>query len=70
MQLSQWLDRTGKSQAWLAQEAGVTPGRVCQVVCGDKPSLNLARQIERATAGEVSWRELRPDLAAILEAAE
>jgi DNA-binding transcriptional regulator YdaS (Cro superfamily) len=70
MHLATWLDQSGKSQAWLAQEAGVTQGRVCQVVRGDKPSLKLAREIEKATAGAVTWRELRPDLAAILEAAQ
>jgi DNA-binding transcriptional regulator YdaS (Cro superfamily) len=70
MRLAKWLDDHEKSQDWLAQEAGVTQGRICQVVGGDQPSLKLARAIERATGGEVSWRELRPDLAKILEAAE
>jgi DNA-binding transcriptional regulator YdaS (Cro superfamily) len=70
MHLAKWLENSGKSQGWLAEQAGVTQGRVCQVVGGDKPSLKLAREIERVTDGAVTWRELRPDLAAILEAAE
>lgn len=53
MRLADWLNETKKSQAWLAQEVGVTPGRIAQLAGGQSPSLSLALKIERATKRRV-----------------
>jgi DNA-binding transcriptional regulator YdaS (Cro superfamily) len=50
-------------QSRLAEELGVTPGFVYQLVKGIKPlPARLALPIERATGGAVTRYELRPDI--------
>lgn len=53
MRLSEWLDRTGTTQAEFARVLGISQGRVSQLVAGAAPSLDLAGKIERITGHEV-----------------
>ena len=50
------------SQARLAEACGVTQASVWQAKEAGRVSAELALLIERATAGEVTARQLRPDL--------
>ncbi len=48
--LQKWLDEQGQSQVWLAEQLGVTPSMVSQILSGDRsPSLKLAARIEDLT---------------------
>ena len=53
MRLSEWLDRTGTTQAEFARALGISQGRVSQLAAGAAPSLDLAGKIERVTGHEV-----------------
>jgi DNA-binding transcriptional regulator YdaS (Cro superfamily) len=50
------------SQAKLADACGVTQASIWQAKEAGRVSAELALMIERATAGEVAARRLRPDL--------
>jgi len=51
------------SQAALARHLGVKPPFVSQLVSGERPiPIHHAISIERATAGEVTVEQLRPDI--------
>lgn len=58
MKLANWLETNEKTQKWLADEVGVSQGRISQVACGGTDSLSLALQIERATGGAVTTPDL------------
>ena len=58
MQLADWLEAQEKTQEWLADELGVTQGRISQVARKGTDSLSLAEKIERKTGGAVTMREL------------
>ncbi len=48
--LKKWLDEQKCSQAWLAEQLGVTPSMVSQLLSGDRsPSLKIAARIEDLT---------------------
>lgn len=55
MQFSQWFrDRPNLTQEALAQQLGVTQGRIAQLLRGDLPSMQLAARIAKITDGEVT----------------
>jgi predicted XRE-type DNA-binding protein len=57
MSLSDWLQKTGTSQQALAEEIGLTQGRVGQIIRRGLPSLkkalDLRERILSATGGKV-----------------
>lgn len=50
------------SQSLLAAQVGVTQGRVWQWCNGDRVPAERCADIERATAGQVTRYDLRPDV--------
>lgn len=63
MDIKTWLEKNRYSQADLAGMIGVTQGAVSQWLLGNiKLSAERAIAIERATKGEVTREELRPDI--------
>ncbi len=61
--VASYLVRNGISQAEFARRLGITPGAVAHYVYDrKKPGPLTAALIERVTAGEITRRELRPDL--------
>lgn len=71
MRLAEWLETTDTTQHALARAAGVTQGRISQIIVGkEKPSLELTRRLVQATGGRVTLLDLRPDLTDLLPASE
>jgi predicted transcriptional regulator len=60
MRLADWFTETKKTQQWLADQVGVTQGRIAQIVGGAVPPLPLAAKIERATEARVTLRDFLP----------
>lgn len=60
MRLADWFIETKKTQQWLAEQVGVTQGRIAQIVRGDVPPLPLAARIEKATGQQVTLRDFLP----------
>ena len=60
MKLADWFSDTRKTQKWLADQVGVTQGRIAQIVGGDIPPLPLAARIEKATDERVTLRDFLP----------
>jgi predicted transcriptional regulator len=54
MRFADYLRQTGKSQDAVAEELGVTQGRVSQLVLGAKPSWPLTAKIQEWSAGAVT----------------
>lgn len=56
MRLSEWLKTNTKSQADLARELGVSPGRVSQLLSDETawPGRDLALRLAEVTAGAVT----------------
>lgn len=62
MKLSEWLELERGRGAALASAIGVSPVLVSQWSTGPRvPPIERCVPIERATAGQVSRRDLRPD---------
>lgn len=58
-ELAEYLRRTQQSQGALAARAGISSGQLSRVASGrSRPSPELAKRIETATAGEVSAARL------------
>ena len=54
MKFADWFAKSGKSQAQVARDAGVTPQCINQILLGlSRPSLTVAFAIEKATGGKV-----------------
>ena len=49
MKLEDWLKRTGTRKSDLARRLAISPGRVTQLLSGERPSLELALKIRRVT---------------------
>lgn len=63
MNLAEYLEDTKTSQDAFAEKLGVTQGLVWQWLSGrTRITPERAKQIELATGGAVSRRELRPDV--------
>lgn len=62
MTISEYMTKRGLSQSAFGNLVGRSQGRVSQWLRGETITAETARHIERATAGEVSAAELRPDL--------
>lgn len=62
MNLGQYLESSGVTQAQFAQIVGVTQGRVSQWIKGAPIPAERCRAIEAATSGQVTVHELRPDI--------
>jgi DNA-binding transcriptional regulator YdaS (Cro superfamily) len=61
MQLHEYLSKEG-TQAKLATDLGISPAQVWQWKKGLRPvPVELCSGIEKATSGEVTRKELRPD---------
>ena len=63
MKLTDWLSRSGTSQAELARQLAITQGRVSQLCAGAKPSLELALRIRAITRGAVSPQDFNVNAA-------
>jgi len=65
MDLKTYLSQPGNTQQKLASELGVTQARISQMARNPLKEINRGRaiDIEIATEGEVTAKELRPDLA-------
>lgn len=64
MDLLTYISDMGQRKT-LAEKCGTSPEYLWQVATGwrdRKPSTDLAKKIEEATAGEVTRQELRPDV--------
>ena len=53
MKLSDWLEQSGTTQAVLAEQLGISQGRISQLVSGAAPSLELALKIQKITSDKV-----------------
>jgi transcriptional regulator with XRE-family HTH domain len=62
MRLAHWLEKSGTTQDALAKAVGVTQGRISQLLAGGAPSMLLAAQIARATAGAVTANDFLPEV--------
>lgn len=62
MKLDTYLRRERISQVEFAEKLGVTPGAVWQWCNGYRMSAEKVLPIERATDGNVTRHDLRPDL--------
>jgi DNA-binding transcriptional regulator YdaS (Cro superfamily) len=49
-------------RAAFVRDAGISEGRLSQIIGGENPSPELAKRIHQLTNGEVPASELRPDL--------
>ena len=63
MKLTDWLSKSGTSQAELARQLAITQGRVSQLCGGAKPSLELALRIRAITKGAVSPQDFNVNAA-------
>lgn len=54
MHLSDWFSKQNMTQQALADNLGVTQGRVAQLLSGATPSWSLAARIQEATHGAVT----------------
>jgi len=61
MRLSEWLKENGKTQDWLANEVGVTQGRISQLSREGAKSLDVIAKIKQATGGAVTADDFLPD---------
>ena len=59
MTLSEWLDKTGTTQAALGALIGKSQGYVAKIVSGGTASLDVALSIHEATGGQVAITSLR-----------
>ena len=63
MQLREWIGTTRGKQRELANRLGISPTWMNLIVSGKRDcSPELALAIEQATGGQVTRKELRPDL--------
>lgn len=62
MKLSDYLDKKGISQVDFAKRVGVSPGAVWQWINGYRIAAENVLPVEKATNGQVTRHELRPDL--------
>ena len=63
MDLKTYLEKSGATQAQLAERCGVTPSMVSQWISGHRPiAAEKVIPIELATDGLVRRHELRPDI--------
>jgi hypothetical protein len=53
MNLEQFLRETKQTQAGFGESVGVSQARICQLLAGGTPSLDLALKIAEKTAGKV-----------------
>ena len=66
--LHRYLKQPGQSMAALAARVGVFPSTITRPLKGERqPSIELAKEIERKTNGEITARDF---IAACLEAQE
>jgi predicted transcriptional regulator len=61
MELKEYLDECGMPMSELARRAGITHTTVYSIVKGRDIRLSVALQIEDATKGKVTPRELAPN---------
>lgn len=62
--LIKWLKMEDRKPAWLAAKIGVTDATVSYAISGKHPfSLKVCEKIFNLTGGEVTLKDLRPDLA-------
>lgn len=63
MELADYLEENGLSQEAFAKSVDVTQGAVSQWLTGaTKISPEIAKKVERVTAGKVRREDLRPDI--------
>jgi len=60
MRLQDWLKLTRTRKSDLARRLAVSPGRVTQLLAGERPSLELALKIRRVTENLVTPEDFRP----------
>ena len=54
MQLDKWLEKTGHTRKWLADEIGVSKRRIDTILYGAEPRLIEAIAIDELTGGAVN----------------
>lgn len=63
-----YCTKKGITQKEFAELAGLHPQEVSNFINGIKsPGKTAAQKISKATDGEITFRDLRPDLAALLD---
>jgi len=58
MELSEYLRRRGLTRKEFANQSGIAERTVYRVICGSVPTVEIAKQIEAATGGEIKAAKL------------
>lgn len=61
MNIKDWIDSKGLNSFQFAKMVGISPASISYYVQGKSASLRIAKKIQRATNGEVTIKDLRPD---------